>query len=108
LDAVFNDVVNLTVGQKLCLLGPQIWNAWVKARADIRSAAAVNAVAVRAASEKELAAFIQDFRRRRHRVLGATLSARDGDVTNGAGDRGFKVRRFRTRTEAALNDETQT
>ena len=55
LDPVLNDVMNLTVGQLLRLLGPQIWNARIKTRADIGSAAAVNAVAHRAAAEKKFA-----------------------------------------------------
>jgi hypothetical protein len=97
--------MNLTVGQLLCLLGLQIWNARIKSRADVCSSAAVNAVANGAAAEKSFAPLIQQFRCRRHGVFGIALSARDGGVTNDSGYRGFKVRRFRTRTEASPNKE---
>ena len=45
LDPVLNDVVNLAVGQMLCVLGPQIGDTRIEARADVGSAAAVNTVA---------------------------------------------------------------
>jgi hypothetical protein len=105
LDAVLNDVTNLAVSEMLCLLGPQIGDTRIEACADVGSAAAVNTVANSASAEKKFAPLIQEFRRRRHGVLGDTLSARDRGITNRAGYRGFKVRRFRTRAEAALNNE---
>lgn len=105
LDAVFDDVVELAVGQALGGRGAQVRHARIEMAAEGSGAASVCSMARRAASEEKVARGLEIFGRRFKRGVGRALSVRNRKVANGPSDGGFEPGRLGTGAKSAKQDK---
>ena len=92
LDAVFDDVVKIAVGEMLRRGRAKVGDARVEVGADGRASAAIDAVADGAAGQEGVAPLLEGARVLGQRVFELALVAGDGGVADGARDVSFPTR----------------
>ena len=89
LDSIFNDVVYFSVGERLRLIGTQIWNLWVKIQTDLSLPTAVDSMTTRTLSEKGFSPLVYCFRCRLDWTLMVSFDRRNCEVSHPPGQRRF-------------------
>jgi len=102
-DAVLDDVADLAIGKILRLWRAQIWRLGVEVPADLGLAAAVVAVAGRAAVDVTVAGLMEDLRRGFQGIFFMARGGWDGQIPDGTSDELFQSRWLVQGAEAAAN-----
>src|SRR6267143_3360959 len=104
-DAVLDDVADLAIGKILRLWQAQIWRLGVEVPADLGLAAAVVAVAGRAAVDVTVAGLIEDLRRGFQGIVFMARGGWDGQIPDGTSDELFQSGWLVQGAEATANQD---